>query len=133
MESEMTKRRIYLLALLCAVAWCLFCYWLFGVSDTATIPTLSPFRLAMHQKLFLAGVALMGAVLWLVRYLSRRGGDNFMRFLRNLLAGCTHRSLTFPRSARQSQNKNTYVVCLGCGARFAYDWQAMKQGARIDS
>jgi len=53
--------------------------------------------------------------------------------LLDLLFGCTHRKLSFPitRKSRRPRSdsdtmKRTYVVCLGCGKEFAYDWAHMR-------
>ena len=50
------------------------------------------------------------------------------------LFGCSHRRTTFPMTLRasissdgqQSTQAGTYVMCLECGRRFAYDWTAMR-------
>jgi hypothetical protein len=51
----------------------------------------------------------------------------------DLLFGCWHKNLSFPQSAKRGQRRGcaalptgTYVVCLGCGKEFAYDWQTMR-------
>ena len=41
---------------------------------------------------------------------------------------CRHSRTTFPQTPKGG---TTYVVCLGCGAEFEYDWTQMKQGKRI--
>ena len=55
--------------------------------------------------------------------------------LANWLFGCSHRHTSFPITCRTSvaidgrketQSLETYVVCLDCGQRFAYDWSAMR-------
>jgi len=45
--------------------------------------------------------------------------------LRNLLSGCWHRRITFPRSI-PGRSGETYVVCLECGKEMPYDWQRMR-------
>ena len=50
------------------------------------------------------------------------------------LFGCAHRNTSFPRCAapgvgaerQQGSPADTYIVCLDCGRRFAYDWKAMR-------
>lgn len=47
------------------------------------------------------------------------------------LFGCWHKRLSFPITKRGQRpsaacETGTYVVCLGCGKEFAYDWQSMK-------
>lgn len=49
-------------------------------------------------------------------------------FLRSLF-GCAHERTTFPLTL---PGRPTYVVCLGCGREFAYDWQKMTIGERLD-
>jgi hypothetical protein len=56
-----------------------------------------------------------------------------MRTLLDVLFGCPHKHVSFPRTARSGQGGSqaaaltgTYIVCLDCGSEFAYDWQAMK-------
>lgn len=51
----------------------------------------------------------------------------------DVLFGCTHKRLSFPRTANPRQRRSeaaaitgTYVVCLDCGREFAYDWANMK-------
>jgi hypothetical protein len=53
-----------------------------------------------------------------------------------LLFGCWHRKLSFPRSVKRGQphlspasRTGTYVVCLDCGTEFPYDWQNMRMVA----
>jgi hypothetical protein len=47
------------------------------------------------------------------------------------LTGCAHRRTSFPitcrtkRSPTEPARNETYVVCLECGKRFPYDWEAM--------
>jgi len=50
------------------------------------------------------------------------------------LCGCAHRRTTFPMTlrsgdivdGRQSTQSETYIVCLECGRKFGYDWNAMR-------
>ncbi|MGZ4829609.1 MAG: hypothetical protein ACXV8M_03710 [Candidatus Angelobacter sp.] len=51
----------------------------------------------------------------------------------DLLFGCWHRKLSFPRSVKRGQSRppaafltGTYVICLNCGKEFAYDWDEMR-------
>jgi DNA-directed RNA polymerase subunit RPC12/RpoP len=51
----------------------------------------------------------------------------------DVLFGCTHKRLSFPRTANPRQRRSeaasitgTYTVCLDCGREFAYDWTNMK-------
>jgi len=55
------------------------------------------------------------------------------RGLLDLLFGCRHRSLSFPRSDKALRRRSyashptgMYVVCLDCGKEFGYDWQQMR-------
>ena len=53
------------------------------------------------------------------------------RVIWDLLFGCWHRHLSFPRSNKRTRpgsraNTDLYVVCLDCGQRFAYDWDQMR-------
>jgi hypothetical protein len=49
------------------------------------------------------------------------------------LSGCSHRRKTFPFTPRSTVSANqqpgtrveTYVVCLDCGRKLAYDWTRM--------
>ena len=53
------------------------------------------------------------------------------------LHGCPHRRTSFPitlrtmpaADGRQNGQSETYIVCLECGRRFAYDWNAMRISA----
>jgi hypothetical protein len=51
----------------------------------------------------------------------------------DLLFGCWHKNLSFPRSVKRGRGvpaafpTGTYVVCLDCGKEFAYDWQTMRK------
>lgn len=48
--------------------------------------------------------------------------------------GCAHRRTTFPMTLPASASvdlppisqSETYIVCLDCGRRFAYDWTTMR-------
>ena len=47
--------------------------------------------------------------------------------------GCRHSRCSFPVTIRRGTRRNdaasltgTYVVCLGCGKEFPYDWKEMK-------
>jgi hypothetical protein len=51
--------------------------------------------------------------------------------LRMVRIGCAHRDTTFPLTANGT--RRTYVVCLGCGKEFAYNWQDMRRGAPLDA
>ena len=50
------------------------------------------------------------------------------------LYGCKHRKTSFPvtvpavvaGNGRPAVAAETYVVCLGCGRRFGYDWGTMR-------
>lgn len=53
--------------------------------------------------------------------------------IRDLLFGCWHRRLSFPRTVRTGRARpvaarqtGTYVVCLNCGKEFPYDWEEMR-------
>ena len=50
-----------------------------------------------------------------------------------LLFGCRHRRLSRPLStpARKGEPGQTYVVCLDCGKRLAYDMLAMRMGKEL--
>ena len=49
------------------------------------------------------------------------------------LSGCSHRRKTFPFTPRSTVSANhqsgtpaeTYIVCLDCGRKLAYDWNQM--------
>lgn len=52
-----------------------------------------------------------------------------MRTMLNLLFGCRHRPMTRPITAVRTPGTSageTYVVCLECGKRFAYDLENMR-------
>jgi hypothetical protein len=56
-----------------------------------------------------------------------------MRGLFELLFGCAHRRLSRPMTtAEPGRPRQTYVVCLDCGTRLAYDLEAMRIGKRLD-
>ncbi|MFB3812635.1 MAG: hypothetical protein ACE14L_00875 [Terriglobales bacterium] len=48
------------------------------------------------------------------------------------LLGCTHTRYTFPLTAKSGLRPaaavltGMYVVCLGCGKEFPYDWEQMR-------
>lgn len=50
----------------------------------------------------------------------------------DVMFGCTHRNYSFPFTPKDRHRcsaasiTGTYVVCLGCGKEFPYDWHAMK-------
>ena len=51
----------------------------------------------------------------------------------DFLFGCSHRNYSFPITVKKAGRRSaaasvtgTYVVCLGCGKEFPYDWQTMK-------
>jgi len=54
------------------------------------------------------------------------------------LCGCGHRQTTFPITLRAGAKidgeldapSDTYIVCLECGRRFAYDWTRMRIARR---
>ena len=59
-----------------------------------------------------------------------------MNRLLDVLFGCRHKRLSRPVSppARKGTPKGeTYVVCLDCGRRFAYDMKVMRLGKRLES
>lgn len=43
----------------------------------------------------------------------------------NALFGCSHRKTTFPLTSGRALD-HTYVVCLGCGTEFNYNWKEMR-------
>jgi transcription elongation factor Elf1 len=49
-----------------------------------------------------------------------------IRLLKSIF-GCGHCRLGWPITIK----RQTTVLCLDCGQRFEYDWQAMKMGAAI--
>jgi hypothetical protein len=50
----------------------------------------------------------------------------------NAMFGCTHKNYSFPFTPKDRHSSaaagptGTYVVCLGCGKEFPYDWHEMK-------
>lgn len=50
------------------------------------------------------------------------------------LYGCAHRRTSFPITLRGSPGMDgqpeTYIVCLACGRRLAYDWTAMRRSKK---
>jgi hypothetical protein len=51
----------------------------------------------------------------------------------DLLFGCPHRRLSRPlTTADPGGPRQTYVVCLDCGKRLAYDLETMRVGKQID-
>ncbi len=56
--------------------------------------------------------------------------------LMNLLFRCGHRRLMGPMTPTRrsgSAEEGSYLVCLDCGKRFAYDTQSMKVGKPIET
>ncbi len=54
----------------------------------------------------------------------------------SLLFHCSHRQISRPFTPSRKLNtpkRDTYVVCLDCGTRFAYDWEKMRKGKQIPS
>lgn len=43
------------------------------------------------------------------------------------LWGCSHRKTSFPITMEGASGSETYVVCMVCGQRFAYDWTTMSK------
>jgi len=66
----------------------------------------------------------------------RRIGCAFL-WLFNLFMGCSHQQVSFPftpvrKNGGPSPTRNgTYVVCLGCGGTFDYDWKEMRMGRPV--
>ncbi len=56
-----------------------------------------------------------------------------MGSLLGYLFGCAHRNLSRPMTPLHSRGnaEPTYVVCLDCGKRFAYDWKQMRVGSLL--
>ncbi len=51
----------------------------------------------------------------------------------DLLLGCPHRRLSRPLTTTEPGGpRQTYVVCLDCGKRLAYDLDTMRVGKRLD-
>jgi hypothetical protein len=50
------------------------------------------------------------------------------------LYGCAHRRTSFPITLRAGVGVGgqleTYIVCLACGRRLAYDWTAMRRSKK---
>lgn len=50
----------------------------------------------------------------------------------NAIFGCAHKNYSFPLTPKNRHScfaagpTGTYVVCLGCGKEFPYDWRRMK-------
>ncbi len=55
-----------------------------------------------------------------------------MNMVFEILFGCPHKGLSFPRTIRDGKRTTTYIVCLDCGGEFHYNWKSMKVGERID-
>jgi hypothetical protein len=68
-------------------------------------------------------------------------------WLKRIFGECWHRNYSFPITPllrrvtqdpignvlrEQVSRGRTYVTCLDCGAHFAYDWQSMTVGERLD-
>ena len=57
--------------------------------------------------------------------------------LLNYLFGCNHKKTTFPLTHKANfhnpaeGNRSMYIVCLNCGAEFAYDWKRMRVGLSL--
>jgi len=66
----------------------------------------------------------------------RRLARGFL-WLLNLFLGCGHHQTTFPftpvrrNGAAGAPRSGTYVVCLGCGKTFEYDWKEMRMGPPV--
>jgi hypothetical protein len=52
------------------------------------------------------------------------------QWLRDFFGGCLHAHATFPIGGHGC---GPTVVCLGCGRRFAYDWERMRRGGEVKS
>lgn len=54
--------------------------------------------------------------------------------LLDLLFGCPHKRLSRPVTPRgqKGAERETYVVCLDCGKRLAYDLETMQVGKKLD-
>ena len=66
-------------------------------------------------------------------YTLRYGRWVMIAKLLDALFGCKHSRYSFPVTIRRAKRRpqaaaltGTYVVCLDCGRKFAYDWQNMK-------
>ena len=59
----------------------------------------------------------------------------------NALFSCSHRRTSFPLTptrksgvfAAQDLCDGTYVVCLDCGKKFAYNWNEMRIGKPVET
>jgi hypothetical protein len=51
-----------------------------------------------------------------------------------ILFGCRHRRLSRPLTPEPERGnaRRTYVVCLDCGKRLAYDFETMRVGEPLD-
>src|SRR5215475_13834453 len=63
---------------------------------------------------------------------SATAGRRFVKIF-DALFGCWHKRISFPQTSKRGQRRceaamqtGTYVVCLDCGAEFAYDWKKMR-------
>ncbi len=54
--------------------------------------------------------------------------------LLDVLFGCAHKRLSRPVTPRKDSGgpRDTYVVCLDCGKRLAYDLKTMRVGKALD-
>lgn len=53
-----------------------------------------------------------------------------------LLFHCSHKRITLPITPAGKPGTppaQPYVVCLDCGGQFAYDWNEMRMGKKINS
>jgi hypothetical protein len=48
------------------------------------------------------------------------------RGILDLVFGCWHTRLTFPRTDKRRSETGMYVACLDCGKQFDYDWDEMR-------
>ena len=57
-----------------------------------------------------------------------------MAWLFEILFGCRHRRLSRPLTpeVERGSARRTYVVCLDCGTRLAYDLQTMQVGKPLN-
>jgi hypothetical protein len=56
-----------------------------------------------------------------------------MGSLLEYLFGCAHKNLSRPMTpVHAGAGSGTYVVCLDCGKRFAYDWKTMRIGPSME-
>jgi hypothetical protein len=56
----------------------------------------------------------------------------------NTLFSCSHARTTFPQTPGRKNGgfpgatrNGTYVVCLDCGKKFAYNWELMRVGEQV--